>query len=1064
MIGQPFTGAHAGSQRGAPVAISLFGPLVLTVNGQVVTRFRSNKTRALLAYLLLAHPQPIARTTVSELLWSGFAEQSAQANLRQSLTNLRECLAPFELIERSRTQLHLRHDPAILWCDVHEFERLLDLCHTHEHERLSHCKRCRARLQEAVALYTGPLLATFADIDSAPFTAWLNAQRTRLAHLLAEVQALLAAGSTVRGNLPVSLTPLVGRTAELTRLERNLQHMIYRCTSLVGPGGIGKTRLACALVAPLQPHFPDGIWLIELSGLAPTTPDEPPTLLHDRLATAIGQTLGVTFAGSASPAAQVANFLRTKVALLILDSFEHLLAAAAWLPTLLTAATQVRLLITTRHRLPLQSQLVYGVQGLGIPPEVTADYTADYTIDHLLTQYASLQLFVERAESAGISLPLDQENLIAISQLCRFVGGSPWAIELAVALLDRQSPATILAAIQANYRALTSHLLDLPLRQRSAAAVFQTSWALLAPVEAQTLARCALFRGGFTLAAAQQVAGATLHSLEALVHKSLLQHGQVDRGAVDRGAVDRGSAERYVMHDLVRQFAEEQLAQTAHLYQGCQLAHAAYFTGLLATWRPADDFQQRFRTAIAAEWDNVQAAWAWAVERGAVALLQQSLKGLVEYYNGAALYREADVLLGRAVTRIRALLAAANPTAGPTESRHLQTLLAHLLCSQAGFINQALLDFGRAQPLIEEALQWAQTLADGALAARCYSELAIGAHYQGDAQRQAVLAQQAFALAQQSGTLFDQAIALNILGFSQLAQGDHAAALASFHAALPLTRQGVYGQFEFLFLNNIGNVHLQAGHFTTALPYYQQALARAEAANFSTMIAAILHNLGMIALLVGDYGAAHRRLLTAYQHAVDHHHQSSVAEIVPTLAMLFYELGEDATAIDYAEQALVLAGEQLYETRVSALSSLGHLYRRQGEWAAAADVYQQALTLSQTAQRALDELLLQIYLAAVTFGRGDALAALAAVEPQLAKLAATTLPHHQRIQELYLILYQILSANADPRAQTVLHQAWAYVQSQAAKLDDPQLRDSFLTNVPVNRALAQLIAAHPHRL
>ncbi len=719
MIGQPFTHDDAVSRQGAGVAISLFGPLTLTVNGQVVTRFRSNKTRALLAYLLLAHPQPLLRTTVRELLWSGYAEQSAQANLRQTLANLRECLAPFDLIEGSRTHLSCRRDPAIFWCDVHAFEQLLNACYNHDHGTLSHCPLCRARLQEAIALYTAPLLDGFAEIDSTPFTAWFAAQRARLAGYLAEAQALLAAGSTARGNLPIPLTPLIGRTTELTRLERHLQHTIYRCTSLVGPGGIGKTRLASALGAHLQPHFPDGVWLIELSGLAPAAPDEPPEWLYDRLATAIGQVMGIPFAGTVPPATQVANFLRTKVALLILDSFEQLLAAAAWLPTLLTEAGALRLLITTRHRLPLQSQLVYVIEGLRLPPEATGDLSAD----QLLTQYASVQLFVERAESAGVVLPLDHANLTTIGQLCRFVDGSPWAIELAVALLDQQTPAAILAAIQTNYRTLTSHLLDVPLRQRSAAAVFQTSWALLTGAEAQTLACCAVFRGGFTLAMAQTIAAATLPILEALVHKSLLQQSGTDR---------------YAMHDLVRQFAGEQLAQDVAVAEQVHAAHAAYFMALLATWHPDDATEEQFRTAVTRDWENVQAAWTWALAADQVPLLQQGVRGLAEFYQLMGLYPELDRIFGTAVARIRRLLdafpmRAMAPSAARTSA---QTLLSHLLWQQLRTLNVALGRTEQAQHLAEELVAWGRQLGDGALEAGGYYELSIVALLQGDYQRQ----------------------------------------------------------------------------------------------------------------------------------------------------------------------------------------------------------------------------------------------------------------------------------------------------------------------------------------
>lgn len=116
-----------------PVVITLFGAFSLTVNGVAVTGFRSNKARALLAYTLLTQPKPLLRAEISEMLWAGYTEPSAQANLRQTLANLRDCLAPFDLFQSTRSHLTLARDPALLWSDVHQFEGLLDACQQHVH-------------------------------------------------------------------------------------------------------------------------------------------------------------------------------------------------------------------------------------------------------------------------------------------------------------------------------------------------------------------------------------------------------------------------------------------------------------------------------------------------------------------------------------------------------------------------------------------------------------------------------------------------------------------------------------------------------------------------------------------------------------------------------------------------------------------------------------------------------------------------------------------------------------------------------------------------------------------
>lgn len=1041
MIQQQPTDEQATTRDTAPVAISLFGTFALAVNGESVTNFRSNKTRALLIYLLLTDAQPLPRTTISELLWAGYVEQSAQTNLRQAVANLRSCLAPVELLQSSRTQLSLLRDPTLLWCDVYQFEALIDACYHHEHRMMAACLTCRTRLQQAVALYKAPLLETFTALDSQPFNVWLSAQRTRLAARLAEAQAILAAGSTTPGNLPPLLTPLVGRTHELVELERNLRHTVYRCVTLVGPGGIGKTHLACALGARMQSHFPDGVWLVELSGLPPPQAEDAPALVYDRLAVAIAQAMGLNFYGAAAPTTQLAHYLTDKAALLILDSFEHLRVGAGWLPPLLTAAPRLQLLVTTRQRLPLKSQVVYGVEGLGVPPE---EATNGRAATHLLAQYTSVQLFVERAASAGLTLPVDRATLATVGQLCRFVEGSPWAIELAVALLDQHSPAAILTAIQHNYRALTTNWLDVPLRQRSAEAVFLTTWRLLTPTEAQTLACCAVFRGGFTLDVAQTVAGATQATLDALVQKSLLQ---------------LSSAQRYTLHDLVRQFAGEQLALDDAAHHATQAAHAAYFITLLATWRPDDATEQRFRRAVTQDWENVQAAWAWAAASGQVALLQQGVDGLAEFYEIAGLYLDAARTLGQTSAQVRLLQSAGPPGApAPTAAdRAVQQLQAHLLRRRSHFLSAGLGQIAEAQALAEEVLALGEALADEGLRAWGYYELAIVALLQGDYGRQAHLLQQALTLAAHQGDQRAQAYYLVLLGISGKMQRNYAAARHTFETALTLAQTIGSSRLALLVLQNLGSFHWEAGHFTEANRALQHALNRAQqlaqkdSATFATAV------LGALACTLGDYATARAYLTKAQQSFVELGDNVLAAQTLNALATLAIEVGDMAAAADYTERALRLPVAAVYYLQLAALMNQGQIHQKAGNWHAARTAYAAALALSQQHHQLSEQLPVQAYLAALDLAQGELTAARTAIEPVITHVAATTFSAEQRPQEFLLIAYRILVAAADPRAPALLTQAWALVQEQLAQIDDPRLRQTFLTKVPVNRALAQLV-------
>jgi len=1038
MLHQPLT-------TDAPVVISLFGAFTLQVHGTVVTNFYSNKSRALLIYLLLEQPQPLLRSAISALLWAGYAPASARTSLRQALTHLRSKLAPVDLLQGNHTYLQLRQEPTLFWCDVHRFEALLDACRAHNHPTLARCPVCRPLLQQAITLYQGALLEAFPTIDSAPFNDWLQSQRQRLATRFADAQAALVEGAKPLGNLPPPLTPLVGRAQQLTTLAAQMRHTPLRCVTLEGPGGIGKTRLAVALGAQMQPRFPAGVWLVELGELAPTTPAEPLAQLQDRLATAIASALGLTFYGTTPPTMQVMRHLADKTALLILDGFEHLAASAAWLPTLLAAAPQLWLLLTTRQRLPLQNQLVYPVEGLDVPPD---EVIMAQPLPNLLAQYAGLQLFVERAESAGLPLSLARATLAIVGQICRFVEGSPWAIEVAVALLDRHSPDAILAAIQQNYRALTTPLIDVPERQRSAEAVFLTTWRLLTPSEAQTLARCSVFRGGFTLHAAQHVAGATLAPLEALVQKSLLR--------IQR---DQGGAPRYAMHDLVRQFAGEQLAHDPLITQQSQAAHAAYFTALLATWQPDDATEQRFRAAVTQDWENVQAAWGWALDQAQLALLQPAVTGLAEFYEMAGLYLEFDRTFARAVARVRSLLDTEAPPEpdAPPPALATTTLLAHLLGRWIHLLSGALGQLDAAQQLAEELLVWGRRLAEETLTAWAYYALSLVAFRQGDFGRQAALLHQALLLAQQQNDQHAQARYLMVMGISLKMQHDYAAAQDHFVTALTLAQGLRANRLALLIRNNLGACYLDAGQFGQAIACFQQTLPSAQQAGQQDSATFAQVALGLLAYTLGDYANARTQLTAAQQgyHALGD--KVLEAQLLNLLATLLMEMGEATLATDYCQRALAISVDQLYLVQRSALLIQGQLARADGNWAAARTAFEAAYTLSRQTDVLTEWLPVQFYLAQLYLVQGDVVAAGVALEPLLPSLADASFEPWQRPQALLLIAYQILVVNADPRAPAILQQAWQRVQAQLAQIDDPRLRHTFLTNVPVNRELAQLI-------
>lgn len=1033
---------HSVATGAQPVVITLFGAFNVSIDDRSVDSFRSSKARALLAYLLVTRPQPLLRTTLVDLLWPGYATESAQASLRQTIANVRASLKPFDLLHADRRHVRLTLDPATVWCDALHFAELLDVCQHHAHQALTRCPACQERLRQALALYKGPFLDTLPTVDSAPFTAWLQAQRTHFADRVAALQTMLTAATMPPGNLPRPLTPLIGRSAELSELADKLLHPVYRCLTLIGPGGIGKTRLAIALGERLRANFVHGSWFAPLAAVPVESQElDAQTHLNDRLATAISTALGLTLHGASHPTEQVVDYLRDKTLLLILDNFEHLTAGVDWLVALLLEAPHVRLLVTSRHRLPLQAQLVYRVGGLSLPPETVEETLLSA---QFIARYASLQLFVERAENALFPFQRDRPNLAAISALCRLLEGAPLGIELAVALLETQTPSEILHAVRAHYAALQANLSDLPQRHRSSYAVLHTTWGLLNAQETQTLARCSVFRGSFTLTAAQQIIDATTTDLESLVDKSLL-HRDESAHSADEGGV------RYKLHELVRQFAAEQLVHKEPVLD----RHASYYLAVLEGWRPGAKAERIFHQTVQLELANVEAAWDWALAGDLATRLPGAVNGLAEFYELSNAYHAAEAILQHSVAQVRTRLASP-PATSPHHTR-LRQFLAALLGRLAYVYANNLGQPERAIPVAEEGLALALTLDDAALTTYSYFALQAATYGMYDFVRGRALGEKALALAQQHGLVRERALVLVGVGLHAAPLGDYAASLNALTQALELTQQIDDTRLEQIVRNCLGVTYRMMGDFAQAFHCFEQNLPLLRQADAPLQVAGVMANLGFLRLILGDYPLAVASIEEGYQLFTALGEKRMAAECLAALGWLCVQQGENASAIAYGRQALALALNDGTQQAIGL--TVGDAYLNLGELDAAQSAYTQVVNLSQRGGSAAERWHAQAGLAAVSLAQGDKAAALAAVDALLIEFDPAQPDGWQCPQRLLLTCYRVLTANHDPRATTVLHHAWALVQSQAENISDPDLRTSFFTNVPVNRALGLLIAS-----
>jgi predicted ATPase len=292
-------------------------------------------------------------------------------------------------------------------------------------------------------------------------------------------------------SVPVVLTSFIGREREIARVSALLRRDEVRLLTLTGPGGVGKTRLAIRVAVDMGDAFPDGVWFV------PLAPVRDPALV----AATVARALGVSEIGNRPPAAAIASFLTGRRALLVVDNFEHVLEASSLLTVLLAACPDVTLLVTSRTALHLSGEHV-----MDVPPLAVVD-PENLPSPVLQRETEAVRLFDERATAADANFVLTDTNIAGVATLCTRLDGLPLAIELAAARVRALPPRAMLLRLDHRLSLLAGGARDQPPRLRSLRDTIAWSYDLLSPAEQTLFRRLAVFVGGFTMDAAEVVAG-----------------------------------------------------------------------------------------------------------------------------------------------------------------------------------------------------------------------------------------------------------------------------------------------------------------------------------------------------------------------------------------------------------------------------------------------------------------------------------------------------------------------------------------------------------------------------
>jgi predicted ATPase len=705
--------------------------------------------------------------------------------------------------------------------------------------------------------------------------------------------------TTARDNLPAAYNQFFGRKEVREAIHARLNQPFCRLISIVGQGGVGKTRLATTIARHRRTHYPDGVWLIELAELDPNDDD-----LAEAIAIEIANTLDMRLEGAAKPIEQLLNYLRYRRMLLILDNFDHLFDGVQIVLDIVRQCEKVQLLATSREALRVRAEWVVDLAGLAYPIS-DSDVLPSDAVDLFLARQAQHQWG-----------EISAETLAAVRRICNMVEGLPLAIEIAAAL-TRQMPArTVAERLRAGFGILATSLHDIPPRHRSLRIVFEMSWQLLTPPSQACLARLSVFQGSFTAHAAQQVADAA--QLAVLQEKSLVAYD--------------ANVDRYTLHPIVRAYAAEKRLPNDSTAQ----KYTHYYLTWLAqhTLRLQKDAPQLSVNVIMLDIDNVRAAWQTALAARDADLLFNALTALSAYYQLRGLAYEGEAVMRTTLAAASAWGADGIPLAtraGLEQVRFqnrlgrsrlaIQTLKTVLqLADQCadrwaegmGYVwwGEALWRLGEydsAESKLTHAFNVARTLDEPLILGWYHHQLGIIYDLRSRCDAAIEHLNRASAIWQMLDNVSALAVSLNSIGLVRYHQGELAAAQEAWAQALTHCNQIGNRHLQTFLLNNLGIISIERQDYNGAHYYLQLSLNLATINGNLAGQADNYVNLGKTHRLQGELDMAIINLEKGLQIAQSIGSRTTIAIALLYLAEISAEQGDMAQAEVNCRNALATA-------------------------------------------------------------------------------------------------------------------------------------------------------------
>jgi predicted ATPase/DNA-binding SARP family transcriptional activator/Tfp pilus assembly protein PilF len=710
-------------------------------------------------------------------------------------------------------------------------------------------------------------------------------------------------------------TRFFGREEEMARLDKMLSTPRTRLVTITGPGGTGKTRLALEVAAQLAEEAvweERALWGAVFVSLAELSEAE-------RLFEVMLRALGIVPIPGQEPLEQLAQALVSQSnTLLVLDNFEQLVEAGALLVRDLLAKTEkVKLLVTSRQKLNIEAEHAFHLAPL---PLSAGAQTPEEQLS-----VASIALFVDRAQAALPDFQLTERNAAPVAQLCDYLEGLPLSIELAAARVSVLSPSRILSQVQAGrLDFLATRRRDAVSRQKTLRATLDWSYHLLSEAAQRFLAQVSVFRGGWTLLAAQAVCALseeeTLEMLTLLRDSSLLKVTDTHEGL------------RFSLLETIREYSQERLRELGEEADVCR-RHRDYFAALVAQAEPelAGPEQALWLERLETEHDNLCAALGWCETDAASAQAHLLLTGaLSRFWEVRGYLNLGRGYLSRALSR--------DECSAPTADRAKALQGAGSLANSQG-------DFASARVSLEESLTLRRELGDRRGIAASLFNLGLVAYAQGDYAAAKSLYEESLAIRRELGDKAGIAASLFNLGLVAYAQGDYAAAKSLYEESLAIRRELGDRRGIAVLLENLGLVVRSQGDYAAAKSLYEESLAIRRELGYRAGIAGSLDILGNMAFGQGDYAAAkslYEESLAIRQELGD---KVGIAGSLYNLGDMAFGQGDYEAARTLLQESLALFRQTGHSHLIHVLGLLGHVERAVGDYARAAALYQESLQL-----------------------------------------------------------------------------------------------------------------------